>query len=151
MVKQLKKEKKVEEIKKEPVKKVSFYQAIGRRKESTARVRLLVGGKGEIIVNNKPVEEYFKNIPKVLFLKPFNLTKTEGKYYFTAIINGGGIFGQLGAFIHGISRILSKEQEGKFHKVLKSAGLLTRDSREKERRKPGNAQKARAKKQSPKR
>ena len=131
-------------------KKKTYTYAIGRRKTSVARIRLYEG-KGQSLVNNKPVEEYFKNIPKVLFLKPFNLTKTEGKYYFTAIINGGGIFGQLGAFIHGISRILSKEQEGKFHKVLKSAGLLTRDSREKERRKPGNAQKARAKKQSPKR
>jgi small subunit ribosomal protein S9 len=87
----------------------------------------------------------------VAFLKPFSELEQEGKYYVTARVVGGGIKGQLGAFVHGVSRALTQVQEGKFRKQLKSSGLLTRDSREKERRKPGLAQSARAKKQSPKR
>lgn len=127
-----------------------YVYAIGRRKRSTARVRLFTG-KGQVIVNDKPADEYFKDIPKAVYLKPFEVAGLEGKYYATARILGGGTTGQVGAFIHGLSRALVKVEEEKYKKVLKSAGLFTRDPREKERRKFGNAQKARAKKQSPKR
>lgn len=123
---------------------------VGQRKRSVARIRLFEG-KGQILVNGKPVNEYFKDIPEILFLKPFNLAKVEGKYFATARISGGGVKGQMDAFIHGVAKALALVEELKHRKVLKSAGLLTRDSREKERRKFGNAQKARAKKQSPKR
>ncbi len=127
-----------------------YIYTIGRRKRSTARIRLFTG-KGQILVNDKPSSEYFKDIPKEVYLKPFTVAGLEGKYFATARISGGGMTGQVGAFVHGVSRSLIKVEEGKYKKVLKSAHLLTRDSREKERRKFGNAQKARAKKQSPKR
>jgi len=127
-----------------------FICAIGRRKRSTARIRLFTG-KGQSLINEKPLDEYFRGISSVAFLKPFSVLEQEGKYYVTARVVGGGIKGQLGAFVHGVSRALTQVQEGKFRKQLKSSGLLTRDSREKERRKPGLAQSARAKKQSPKR
>lgn len=127
-----------------------FTYTIGRRKRSTARIRFF-SGKGESIVNDKPISEYFKSIPQIYYLKPFSLTQTEGKFYVTARIEGGGLYGQVGALIHGISRALIKIDAEKYKAVLKTAGLLTRDPREKERRKFGNAQKARARKQSPKR
>jgi len=127
-----------------------YTYAIGRRKRSTARVRLFAG-KGQIVVNDKPADEYFKDVPKVVYLKPFAVAGLEGKYFATARIIGGGTTGQVGAFVHGVSRALIKVEGEKYKKVLKSAGLLTRDPREKERRKFGLAQKARAKKQSPKR
>lgn len=152
MVKQLKKEKKVEEIKKEPVKKPSFYQAVGRRKESTARVKLFVGGKGEIVVNDKPVEKYFSgNLAKIAYLQPLKLTDNLERFKITVKVRGGGLFGQLDAMVHGIARTLDKIDREKYHTILKKAGLLTRDPRAKERRKAGFAHKARARKQSPKR
>ncbi len=127
-----------------------YTHTIGRRKRSSARIRLFAG-KGQSMVNDKPIDEYFKSIPKVYYLKPFALTQTGGKYYVTAKIEGGGLYGQVGALIHGISRALIKIDTEKYKAILKTAGLLTRDPREKERRKFGNAQKARARKQSPKR
>lgn len=130
--------------------KSAYVFAVGRRRRSTARIRLF-SGKGQTLVNDKPIDEYFKSIPKIYYLKPFELTGTEGKYYATAKIEGGGVKGQLGAFIHGVSRALVKVDTEKYRATLKSAGFLTRDPREKERRKFGNAQKARARKQSPKR
>jgi len=126
-----------------------YIYAVGRRKRSVARVRLYLT-KGQSLVNDKPLEEYFKSISEVYYLKPFALTQTTGKYYVTAKIEGGGLKGQAGAFVHGLSRALV-QADPKNKTFLKPAGLLTRDPREKERRKFGNAQKARAKKQSPKR
>jgi small subunit ribosomal protein S9 len=130
--------------------KQSFIYAVGRRKRSVARIRLFTD-KGQTMVNDQPIGEYFKNIPSVYFFKPFELTETSGKYYVTAKVEGGGRSGQLGAFVHGLSRALIQADKDKFRSILKSAGLLTRDPREKERRKPGLAQSARARKQSPKR
>lgn len=124
--------------------------AVGRRKRSTVRIRLYKG-KGQTLVNDKPIEEYFRGISAVCYLKPFEVTQTSGKYYVTAKIEGGGKMGQVGAFVHGVSRALVASDPEQYKERLKSAGLLTRDPREKERRKFGNAQKARAKKQSPKR
>lgn len=130
--------------------KSSFIYAVGRRKRSSARIRLFKG-KGQSLVNGLALDEYFKDVPSFIYLRPFELTKTTGKFYVTAKISGGGKSGQVGAFIHGLSRALVKENTEDFRKVLKSANFLMRDPREKERRKFGNAQKARARKQSPKR
>lgn len=130
--------------------KPNYIYAVGRRKRSVARLRLY-SGKGQTMVNQLPIGEYFKDIPPVYFLKPFELTGTTGKYYATAKIIGGGKTGQLGAFVHALSRALVQADKDKFKGVLKQAGFLTRDPREKERRKAGLAQSARAKKQSPKR
>lgn len=132
------------------VKKSDFIATVGRRKRSTARVRLFAG-KGQTMVNGLPVGDYFKDVPAFYFFKPFDLTDTVGKYYATVKVEGGGKVGQLGAFVHGLARALSLSAVEKFRKPLKAGGLLTRDPREKERRKPGLAQAARKKKQSPKR
>lgn len=146
------------------IKKISFYQAVGRRKESSARVRLYVVvedeikikdqiiKKGEMIVNYCPIEKYFPgDVNKKLYLEPFRTTNTLGRFTISALIKGGGSAGQLGAFIHGVSRALEKVDKEKFRPILKKKGYLTRDPRVKERRKAGFAQKARARKQSPKR
>lgn len=131
--------------------KKSYTYAIGRRKEATARVRLFKG-KGDLLVNNQPVEKYFPGeVNKIIYLKPFQVTDTAGKYYATVKVEGSGKNGQLGAVAHGLARALDKENPEAYHSPLKKASLLTRDPRMKERRKAGLAQKARAKKQSPKR
>jgi len=133
-------------------KKASFYQAVGRRKEATARVRLYTGGQGEIIVNDQPIQQYFPGeIAKIVYLQPFTLTDSLNRFRVTVKVEGSGKSGQLGAMIHGIARALEKIDKEKYRPILKKAGLLTRDSRAKERRKAGLAGKARAKKQSPKR
>ena len=103
------------------------YQGTGRRKNSVARVRL-VPGTGKITMNGKPAEEY---IPFA-----FGVTETKGQYDVFVNVNGGGFSGQAGATRHGIARALL-EVDPDFRGVLKSAGLLTRDARMKERKKPG--------------
>jgi len=129
----------------------SYTFAVGRRKTATARVRLF-RGKREILVNGKPIAEYFPGeVAKVAWLKPFLITDTVGKYYATIKVEGSGKTGQLEAVIHGLARALDKENRELYHSSLKKAGLLTRDPRVKERRKPGQMGKARKKKQSPKR
>ncbi len=128
----------------------NYFQAIGRRKQAIARVRLFPG-QGQMLVNGKPIAEYFRGpIYQKEYSNPFELTKTLGKFTGTVKVLGGGAASQLDAVIHGISRalqLIDKENRP----VLKKAGLLTRDARVKERRKYGLAHKARAKKQSPKR
>lgn len=132
-------------------KKEKYIFSVGRRKRSVARINLYKG-KGQIIINGKPAEKYFSGIAaKEIYLKPFSLTGTEGQFYATAKIVGGGKSSQMGAFIHGVARAFNKLDSQKYRPLMKKNGLLTRDPREKERRKPGNAQKARKKKQSPKR
>lgn len=145
----------------EKVVKPSFYQAVGRRKEATARVRLYlketeVSGKkikkGEIMVNGRFAGEYFPGeIYKKLYLEPFLITENLDRFPVSIKVEGGGPAGQLGAIIHGVARALTEVDREKFRPILKKQGFLTRDSRVKERRKAGLAQKARAKKQSPKR
>ena len=123
---------------------------VGRRKEAIARVRI-APGKGQVSVNGKPIAEYFPGeISQKIYSKPLEITKTSDKYTISVKVIGGGQASQLGAVIHGISRAIAKENLA-LRTTLKKAGLLTRDARVKERRKYGNAQKARAKKQSPKR
>ena len=112
------------------------YSGTGRRKNSVARVRL-VPGTGKIVMNGKPAEEYipFANLREVM-VQPFAVTETKGAYDVLVNVNGGGFSGQAGATRHGIARALL-EVDPDFRGVLKRAGLLTRDARMKERKKPG--------------
>lgn len=119
---------------KKAVTKNKYFEAIGRRKESTATVRLFEG-KGDITVNGKPIEEYFPlESDAARYTEPFKVTETEGKFYATTKVSGGGTTGQLGAIVLGLARALVEVNE-KFRKPLRDAGLLTRDPREKERKK----------------
>lgn len=132
-------------------KKKKYTYSIGRRKTATARVRLFKG-KGKILVNRKPIEEYFPGeVAKVFYTKPFQVTNTVGKYHATIKVEGSGKNGQLDAVVHGIARALDKENKNLYHPSLKKHKLLTRDARARERRKPGQMGRARKKKQSPKR
>lgn len=112
------------------------YIGTGRRKDSVARVRL-VPGNGKITVNGKEVNEYipFPNLVKDL-KQPLTLTETDGQYDIHVNVNGGGFSGQAGAIRHGIARALLTVDPD-FRASLKKAGLLTRDPRKKERKKPG--------------
>ena len=108
----------------------------GRRKKSIARVRL-AEGKGEIIVNGKPLDEYFgTEILKVIVKQPLSVTNTTDKYDIICKVEGGGYTGQAGAIRHGISRALL-EANSEYRAILKSNGFLTRDPRMKERKKYG--------------
>lgn len=114
---------------------VSYY-GTGRRKTSVARVRL-VPGEGNITVNGRQVLEYFGRQTLELIVKqPLNLTDTVGKYDVIAKVEGGGPAGQAGAVRHGIARALLRV-DVEYRPALKKAGFLTRDPREKERRKYG--------------
>lgn len=131
--------------------KQSVIFAVGRRKTAVARVRLF-RGKGEILVNSKPVAEYFPGVvAKTLWTRPFAVTDTVGKYHATIKVGGSGKYAQLGAVIHGLARALDKENKELYHSSLKKQKLLTRDDRARERRKVGQMGRARKKKQSPKR
>jgi small subunit ribosomal protein S9 len=132
-------------------KKANYTYAVGRRKSASARVRLFKG-KGENTINGATIEKYFPgSIFKNSWIRPFKLTETVDKYFVTVKVKGGGKNGQLDAVVHGIARALAKVEKEKFRFTLKKAGLLTRDSRVRERRKVGTGGKARRKKQSPKR
>lgn len=112
------------------------YYGTGRRKTSVARVRL-VAGEGNIVVNGRPLDQYFGLKTLELIVKqPLNVTDAIGKYDVIAKVEGGGPTGQAGAVRHGIARALLRV-DGEYRPVLKKAGLLTRDPREKERRKYG--------------
>jgi len=128
----------------------SYTYAVGRRKSASARVRLYKGNK-ESLVNGEVIGKYFPGVTmRNKWQQPFSLTKTEGKHYVTVRVLGGGKNGQLEATVHGIARAMATEN-GDFRAPLKSAGLLTRDARKKERRMVGTGGKARRQKQSPKR
>lgn len=114
---------------------VSYY-GTGRRKTSVARVRL-VPGEGNVVINGRHIDEYFGIKTLDLIVKqPLNLTETADKYDVIANVQGGGPSGQAGAIRHGISRALL-ELDAELRSALKKAGFLTRDPREKERRKYG--------------
>ena len=131
--------------------KKDYTFAVGRRKTSVARVRLY-SGRGESLVNGKVVNEYFPSqVELKLWQMPFEATKTVGKYYASVKIVGGGKKSQLSAALHGLSRALDSVDSANFHTALKSKGLLTRDSRERQRRHIGTGGKARRQKSSPKR
>ena len=112
------------------------YQAVGRRKKSIARVRL-VPGEGKIVINNRDLETYFGlETLKMVVRQPLNTTGVVGKVDIEATVTGGGVTGQAGALRHGISRALL-ELDPEFRPALKAAGFLTRDPRMKERKKYG--------------
>lgn len=113
-----------------------YIFATGRRKTSVANVRLF-SGKGESQVNKKPLDKYFLySIYREEIGKPFDLTGLAGDYYFVCHVNGGGPHSQATAVQLGIANALGKVSE-EVRKVLKKNGLLTRDDRKKERKKPG--------------
>ncbi len=112
------------------------YNGTGRRKTSVARVRILPG-TGEFKVNKKDVSEYFAYDTLIEIAKsPLALTENEGKFDVFVNVKGGGFTGQAGAIRHGLSRALVEADE-ELKSELKRAGFLTRDSRKKERKKPG--------------
>lgn len=116
--------------------KESATYATGRRKESVARV-WLIPGTGKIRVNQQEIMDYFRRPTLEMVIKqPFSVTQTEGQYDVTATVKGGGLSGQAGAMLLGISRAL-KEVNADLRKPLREAGFLTRDPREKERKKYG--------------
>jgi len=150
--KQNKTKKPAKKTKKKKASKEAYIYALGRRKQASARVRLYINKKGGITVNGKPIEEYFPGrVLKSLYVEPLRTCNVIGKYAISAKIKGSGKKGQLGAFIHGVSRALEKLNTERFRPILKKRGFLTRDPRKKERRKPGTGGKARRQKQSPKR
>jgi small subunit ribosomal protein S9 len=116
--------------------KQSYFYGTGRRKTAVARVRL-TAGNGAIIVDGMPLEERFPSLEhqRVITL-PFLATESTGKYNAVIKVLGGGISGQSGAIAHGISRALVRADE-RYKPVLRQQGLLTRDARAKERKKPG--------------
>ena len=114
----------------------NYVYGTGRRKTAVARVRLLPGD-GTIIVNGKPAAEYFGGAsPEGAILLPFRVTETEGRYSASVLVAGGGVSGQAGAIRHGIARALLSAHPNA-RATLRSAGLLTRDPRAKERKKFG--------------
>ena len=115
---------------------VQYYEAVGRRKEASARVRIFAGS-GKIVVNERPAEEYFPREGDMLQLaEPLRVTETEGRYDVSVLVSGGGVSGQLDAVRHGIARALLKS-DPEMRLPLRKAGLLTRDPRAKERKKAG--------------
>ncbi len=126
-----------------------IYYATGRRKTSSARV-YLKKGKGNISVNDRKLDEYFgRKVAQMLVLQPLELVDLSEKIDLSIKVKGGGSFGQAGAIRHGISRALISYDED-LRPQLKKAGLLTRDPRKVERKKPGLV-KARKSKQFSKR
>ena len=110
-----------------------YYEAVGRRKTSSARVRVYPG-TGNIVVNDKPAEQYFGRGTDILILtRPLRVTDTSNSYNISVQVAGGGLSGQAGAVSHGIARALCLVDET-LRGVLKSNGLLTRDARAKERK-----------------
>lgn len=141
-----------------------YIFAVGRRKESVARVRLyetLPDGlrwgrtevkKGDIIVNQKPISAYFPgDIRRFQYTEPLRVANAQNKYTITISVSGGGQAGQLQAVVAGLANALAKADPKTFRPPLKAQGFLTRDARVRERRKVGTGGKARRAKQSPKR
>ena len=115
--------------------KKQYQYGTGRRKSSVARVRLYEGGTGSIIINGRDIDEYFGlDTLKLLVRQPLVTTNTLGKVDIVCTVAGGGVTGQAGAIRHGIARALL-QVNAEYRPLLKSAGLLTRDPRMKERKK----------------
>jgi small subunit ribosomal protein S9 len=127
----------------------SYNYGTGRRKSAVARV-FIKAGKGDIMVNDKPVDVFFsRETGRMVVRQPLTLTDTLGKFDIMVNVTGGGESGQAGAVRHGITRALI-DYDATFKAVLKQAGLVTRDAREVERKKVG-LRKARRRKQFSKR
>ncbi len=118
------------------MKNAAYFQGTGRRKTSIARVRL-VPGEGTVVVNGKPLDEYFgRDGAAEAAIAAFGVTNTSRRFNAMVKVEGGGVSGQVGAIAHGIARaLLQVDKENT--KALRQAGLLTRDPRAKERKKPG--------------
>jgi len=128
---------------------VTYNYGTGRRKSSVARV-FIKAGKGDIVVNDKPVDVFFsRETGRMIVRQPLTLTETLDKFDIMVNVIGGGESGQAGAVRHGITRALIDYDES-LKPVLKQAGLVTRDAREVERKKVG-LRKARRRKQFSKR
>ena len=111
--------------------------ALGRRKAAVARV-YIVAGKGNITINDRPLEDYFKEETlRYVVNQPLTVTQTEGQFDIKVTIVGGGTKGQAEAIRLGISRALCEVDNEAYRSTLKAAGFLTRDPREVERKKPG--------------
>jgi small subunit ribosomal protein S9 len=116
---------------------MEYYEGVGRRKMATARVRLFPGGDGTVVVNERPLDEYFARDAAIIHLvEPLKVTATENRFNVSVNVKGGGISGQAGAIRLGIARALLKADPD-LRPVLRKGGFLTRDSRTKERKKPG--------------
>jgi small subunit ribosomal protein S9 len=128
---------------------ITYNYGTGRRKSAVARV-FMKAGKGDIVVNDKPVDVFFsRETGRMVVRQPLTLTETLGKFDIMVNVTGGGESGQAGAVRHGITRALI-DYDATFKTVLKQAGLVTRDAREVERKKVG-LRKARRRKQFSKR
>lgn len=140
-----------------------FMFAVGRRRAAVARVRVYTKvpndlkfgeylvKKGDMVVNGRNISEYFGGVAyKAIYEQPLKTVDALNKYAITARIVGGGLASQLGAYVLGVSRALAA-MDGESKPKLRKKGLLTRDSRVRERRKVGTGGKARRQKQSPKR
>ena len=119
------------------VKKNTDWRALGRRKSSVARVKIS-NGKGVYTINSRGIDDYFggRDILKMVTKQPLEILGIEGKYDINVNVSGGGLSGQAGAIRLGISRGI-QEVNPDYRKTLKENGFLTRDSREVERKKPG--------------
>jgi len=116
--------------------KQSYFHGTGRRKTATAQVKLMVGN-GTIIIDGKPLEERFPSLEhQRVIIQPFIATESNGKFNVVVKVAGGGVTGQSDAIAHGISRALVRADE-RYKPMLRQNGLLTRDARAKERKKPG--------------
>lgn len=134
------------------VPKSQYVEGVGRRKTAVARVRIYEE-KGDFLVNDKAVGEYFKNVlnAPVLYNAPLHATETLNQWAITVQVKGAGTRAQLDAVVHGLARALVKKNEEQYKTILKSQGFLTRDDRMKETRKVGMGGKARRQRQSPRR
>ncbi len=116
---------------------LQYYEGLGRRKRASARVRIYPGGSGRILINDKPHTEYFGRGKDVRAVgAPFEVTQTSDQFDVTVMVQGGGITGQAEAVRLGVARALL-EYNPDLRPPLRKAGYLTRDAREKERKKPG--------------
>ena len=112
------------------------HVAVGKRKTAIARVRMR-SGEGKIVVNTRTLEDYFgRETSRMVFRQAFELTETSGSFDVFVNVSGGGLSGQADAIRHGVSRALIKV-EPTYRPALKKAGYLTRDARQKERKKYG--------------
>ncbi len=113
------------------------WHAIGRRKTAVARV-WMKPGSGNILINGRNIDEYLRRpVAKMIVNQPLELTATQGQFDINCVCRGGGISGQADAIKHGISRALLAVDSEKYRPLLKKAGFITRDARQKERKKYG--------------
>lgn len=114
-----------------------YYEGIGRRKTSTARVRIWTGGNGSVVINDKPGDEFLPREGDLsIALEPLRAVGQETAYNVTVKVNGGGVTGQRDAIQLGLARALLKV-EPEWRNVLRQGEFLSRDPRIKERKKPG--------------